>query len=69
VYSYIALTVPILPNLFVKVLKQLSKVITGVVYIGIWRFLEHQRVSTLEPTDFREISWILTTLLFLLVDD
>jgi phage-related protein len=32
-YSYIAVVVPVIPNLFVRFLKQLQKVITGLVLI------------------------------------
>jgi len=53
-YSYIALVVPVIPNLFVRFLKQLQKVITGLVLVIRWRTLEYLRVLTIrKETDLR----------------
>jgi type III secretory pathway component EscU len=63
-YSYIAVVVPTVPNLFVRFLKQLQKVITGLVLIIRWRTLEYLRVITIrKETDLR---WCVVVLSFLL---
>ncbi|QKI79964.1 RNA-dependent RNA polymerase [Erysiphe necator associated mitovirus 16] len=63
-YSYIAVVVPVIPNLFVRFLKQLQKVITGLVLIIRWRVLESLRVLTIrKETDLR---WCVVVLSFLL---
>jgi hypothetical protein len=63
-YFYIALCVPVIPNLFVRLLLQLQKVITGLVLIIRWRSLEFFRIITVrKETDLR---WCLVVLSFLL---
>lgn len=63
-YFYIAVAVPTVPNLFVRFLKQLQKVITGLVLIIRWRTLEYLRVITIrKETDLR---WCVVVLSFLL---
>jgi hypothetical protein len=63
-YSYIAVVVPVIPNLFVRFLKQLQKVITGLVLIIRWRTLEYLRIITIrKETDLR---WLVVVLSFFL---
>jgi phage-related protein len=40
-YSYIALVVPVIPNLFVSFLSKLAKLITASFLIVRWRTLEY----------------------------
>jgi hypothetical protein len=63
-YFYLAVGVPVIPNLFVRFLKQLQKVITGLVLIIRWRTLEYFRVITIrKETDLR---WCIVVLSFLM---
>jgi hypothetical protein len=63
-YSYIAVVVPVIPNLFVRFLIQSQKVVTGLVLIIRWRVLEYLRIITIrKETDLR---WCVVVLSFLL---
>jgi len=67
VYFYIAVAVPIIPNLILEVLLTLRRLITRVWLVTRWQTLEKLRVITIrKDSDF---AFILLTIPFLLVDN
>jgi hypothetical protein len=66
VYFYIAVTVPIIPNLIFEVLLTLRRLITRVWLVIRWQTLEKLRVITIRKDS--DVAYILLTIPFLLVD-
>lgn len=63
-YSYIAIVVPVIPNLFVGLLKQTAKLITGLWLIIRWRTLDYWRIITIRKE--WDSVYIFLTIIFLL---
>jgi hypothetical protein len=66
-YSYIAVVVPVIPNLFVSFLQKLAKLITGLWLIIRWRSLEYWRVITIRKE--WDSVFVFLTIIFLLSPD
>jgi hypothetical protein len=66
VYFYIAVVVPIIPNLILEVLLTLRRLITRVWLVVRWQTLEKLRVITIRKDS--DVAFILLTIPFLLVD-
>jgi hypothetical protein len=67
VYFYIAVVVPIIPNLILEALLTLRRLITRVWLVTRWQTLDKLRVITIrKDSDF---AFVLLTIPFLLVDD
>jgi len=66
VYFYIAVVVPIIPNLILEVLLTLRRLITRVWLVTRWQTLEKLRVITIRKDS--DHAFILMTIPFLLVD-
>jgi hypothetical protein len=66
VYFYIAVVVPIIPNLILEALLTLRRLITRVWLVIRWQTLDKLRVITIRKDS--DIAFILLTIPFLLVD-
>jgi hypothetical protein len=65
-YFYIALTVPVIPNLFIGALRTLMKLLTGLLLIIRWRTLQWWRVYTLHS--HLEFIYLFVMITFFILD-